>query len=318
MKHRIILDTDPGVDDALALLLALGSAEVELEAITTVSGNCPVARCTTNAAALLELTRATTVPIAAGAARPLLRPLITGEAVHGATGLGGATLPPPQLRPTNEHAALALIRRILAAPGEITLVAVGPLTNVALALRLEPRIASALKRIIVMGGALRVPGNVTPVAEFNIYVDPHAAAIVCDAGLPLTLVPLDVTQQVRFTHAHLQALTAAAPNSPIIRFIADAVAPLLAPGGRQSDGVFLHDPLALAVAIQPDLVRLEPAAVAVELMGQHTLGKTVADFQGQPANAQAAVAVDSERMLALFHERVLQLARNGIMARIAQ
>jgi purine nucleosidase len=316
MKHRIMLDTDPGIDDALALLLALGSADVALEALTTVAGNCPVARCTANAAALLELTGATTIPIAAGADRPLLRPPVTAEVVHGATGLGGAWLPVPSLQPTGEHAALALIRRVLAAPGAITLVAIGPLTNLALALRLEPRIVGALKGVVVMGGALRVPGNVTPAAEFNVYVDPHAAAIAFAAGLPLTLVPLDVTQRVRLTHERLRALVAAAPDSPIIRFISDAVAPLMAPGGLQADGLCLHDPLALAVALQPDLVRLEPAAVAVELTGEYTLGQTVADFPGYAPNIQAAVDVDSERALDLFAERVLRLAREGVMAQV--
>jgi purine nucleosidase len=173
---RMILDTDPGIDDALAIFLALASPEVQLEAITTVSGNVPIEHTTRNALALLELAGRTDIPVARGCDRPLLGSAALAADVHGENGLGGVLLPEPRLLTQGQHAVELIIERVLAAPGEITLVAVGPLTNLALALRREPRLVEAVREVVIMGGALRVPGNITPCAEFNIFVDPHAAS----------------------------------------------------------------------------------------------------------------------------------------------
>ena len=165
---RIILDTDPGIDDALALFLALASPEIQLEAITTVSGNVSLEHTTRNALTLLELTQRTDIPVARGSALPLVTLPVEAAHVHGDNGLGGVILPEPQIHSVTQHAVELIIEKVMAAPGEITLVPIGPLTNLALALRREPRLASAVREVVIMGGALRVPGNVTPSAEFKI------------------------------------------------------------------------------------------------------------------------------------------------------
>src|SRR6266699_3322594 len=205
--HRIILDTDPGIDDALALFLALSSPDVRLEAITTVGGNVNVDLTTYNALALLELADRTDIPVARGSNRPIVRQPMYAEHVHGDNGLGGLQLPEPQIKAIDSHAVDVIIEKIMASPGEITLVPVGPLTNIALALRREPRIAQSVRGVVIMGGALRVPGNITPGAEFNIYVDPHAAQIVFHAGWPIRLVSLDVTTQTQMQREQVQMLT---------------------------------------------------------------------------------------------------------------
>jgi inosine-uridine nucleoside N-ribohydrolase len=185
--QRILLDTDPGIDDALALLLALASPEIQLEAITTVSGNVHVDLTTRNALALLELAGRMDIPVARGCEGPLLVKNVDAADVHGSNGLGGIELPHPKSQPVVQHAVELIIEKVMDAPGEITLVAIGPLTNIALAFRREPRIAQSVREVVIMGGALRVPGNVTPGAEFNIFCDPHAAHIVFHAGWPIRL-----------------------------------------------------------------------------------------------------------------------------------
>ena len=165
---RLLLDTDPGIDDALALFLALASPEVQLEAVTTVSGNVHVDFTTRNALALLELAGRPAIPVARGSDLPLIRQPVIADYVHGQNGIGGVTLPDPQQQPASNHAIDVIIQKILAAPGEITLAAIGPLTNLALAVRREPRIAQAAREVLIMGGALRVPGNVTPASEFKM------------------------------------------------------------------------------------------------------------------------------------------------------
>jgi purine nucleosidase len=215
--HRIILDTDPGVDDALAILLALRSSELKVEALTPVAGNVPLDFTLPNALKLLELAGRTDVPVAAGASTPLVRSLVTAKAVHGNNGLGGVELPAPKIRPVSETAS-ELIRRIVRTiPGEISIVAVGPLTNVATALRSDPSLAQMIRSIVVMGGSLS-RGNVTPAAEFNFYVDPEAARIVFDAGVPLTMVGLDVTRKALARQEHLKILDAA--KTPVCDFTA--------------------------------------------------------------------------------------------------
>src|SRR5438874_11848306 len=274
--QRIILDTDPGIDDALALFLALASPEVQLEAITTVSGNVDVGLTTYNTLTLLELAGRTDIPVARGSDRPLIRQPFNAAFVHGDNGLGGLQLPEPRIQPAAEHAVDVIIEKILAAPGEITLVTIGPLTNIALALRREPRIAQQVREVVIMGGALRVPGNDTPAAEFNIYVDPHAAHIVLHAGWPIRLVSLDVTTQTQMQREQVQML--ARNESRVISAIKqmlDYSFDVFAPASGLS-GFQMHDPLCLAAAFLPELITWDPVYVDVELHGTLTLGETVA------------------------------------------
>jgi len=195
MSKRILIDTDPGIDDSLAILLALASPEVQIEGITTIHGNCSVDQATINALSILELANSHGITVAKGFPIPLVQPSLLAAETHGDAGLGYAKLPEPRGRPKFQHASDFLIEKIMSNPGELTLVAIGPLTNVAFAIRKEPRIVEALKEVIVMGGTIRYPGNASPLAEYNVFVDPHAAHMVYHSGMPITLVPLDVTYQ---------------------------------------------------------------------------------------------------------------------------
>ena len=307
--QRILLDTDPGIDDALALFLALASPEIQLEAITTVSGNVDVDATTHNALALLTLAGRTDIPVAAGCKYPLVRPAVDAALVHGQNGLGDIELPSPTCQALSQHGVDLIIERVMSAPDEITLVAIGPLTNLALALRKEPRLAQHVREVFIMGGALRVPGNVTPCAEFNIYADPHAAQIVLSAGWPLRLVSLDVTQRVILQQTQFAALAAAGAPVPLCmqRMASFYFEQFLA--NQPEQGFTMHDPLCLAAAFQPDLIAWEPAYVEVELNGTHTLGETVAYFRRSDtpaANIQASIAVDAPRFTDMFLERIAQ------------
>ncbi len=315
--QRIILDTDPGIDDALALFLALASPEVRLEAITTVSGNVHVDLTTRNALALLELAGRTDIPVARGCDRPLVRQSVVADYVHGDNGLGNVELPEPESRPVGQHAVDVIIEKIMGARGEITLVPIGPLTNIALAVREEPRIAQYVREVVIMGGALRVPGNVTPAAEFNIYVDPQAAHMVLHAGWPIRLVSLDVTNLAVMQPQQVDML--AANGSPVTRLIQQMVDYYLDTFGQQRGitGFAMHDPLCLAAALHPELITWKPAYVDVELAGTLTLGETVAYFEQSedidPAferlhrsNVQASMGVDVERFITYYLETVRQ------------
>lgn len=308
--RRIILDTDPGIDDALAILLALASPEVQLEAITVAPGNCSTAQGVENALRVLDLAGAGAIPVAAGVESPLIQPLLTAPETHGDTGLGYARLPPTNRKPDPQHAVDLLIERILAAPGEITLVAVAPLTNLALAVRREPRIVAAVREVIVMGGALRHQGNSTPLAEFNTHVDPHAAHIVYHAGWPLTLVPLDVTYQCILTAADVAGLLERGGAIP--HFVADATRFYMEYHDQEQgiDGCAINDPLALALVFQPDLVTTQPLYVTVDLQSELSLGKTVADFYQvwrRAPNLQVALEVDARRFIDLLLARLAWL-----------
>jgi inosine-uridine nucleoside N-ribohydrolase len=306
MRH-IILDTDPGIDDALALFLALASPEVQLEAVTTVSGNVNVAFTTYNALTLLELAGRTDIPVARGCDRPLIRQPFNAAFVHGDNGLGGLQLPEPRIQPLAKHAIDIIIERVMAAPKEITLVAIGPLTNIALALRQEPRIVEHVQEVVIMGGALLVPGNDTPAAEFNIYVDPQAAHIVLHAGWPIRLVSLDVTTRTLMQREQIQTL--ARSESPVIRAIKqmldysfDVYGPAYGISGFQ-----MHDPLCLAAAFQPDLITWDSVYVDVELHGTLTLGETVAYFKRRgvpPPNVLASLGVEADRFIQFFLARI--------------
>lgn len=325
----VLLDVDTGIDDALALLLALRSPELTLLGVTTVAGNVDVDQTTRNTLAVLELAGAEHTPVARGAARPLLRRLTTATFFHGPNGLGGVALPAPRQAPEPEPAALFLIRQALARPGEVTLVATGPLTNVALALRLDPAFGPALRRLVVMGGAARVPGNVSPVAEANFYADPEAARIVFEAGLPLTMVGLDVTARALFPADLYRRLDEARRRSPG-RF--DAVASfcldilnfyLQADLAAGLPGSPLHDPLTVAAVVWPELLRLEPAFVTIETDSAAARGQSVANLSGVVElltrgpeqddvsgltrvvpNCDVAVEVDAEAFLKRFCARL--------------
>jgi inosine-uridine nucleoside N-ribohydrolase len=314
--YRIILDTDPGLDDALALFLALASPEVQLEAITTISGNVHVDLTTRNALTLLELAERTDIPVARGCDRPLARQPVIADYVHGHNGLGGVKLPEPQLHPVRQHAVDVIIEKVMAAPREITLVPIGPLTNIALALRKEPRLAEYVREVVIMGGALRVPGNVTPEAEFNIFADPHAAHIVFHAGWPIRLVTLDVTNKTLLQREQVQAL--ASNGSLVTRLIQQMADNFLDTFGlpRGITAFQMHDPLCLSAAFQPELITWEPAYVDVELAGSLTLGETVAYFAKRtedidpslehlhPPNMLTSVGVDVERFISLYLDRI--------------
>ena len=288
MPRKVIIDCDPGHDDALAIMLAAANPEVELLAITTVAGNQTLELTTLNARRVCTAAGIAGVPIAAGCDRPLLRELVTAADVHGASGLDGVDWPEPRVGVESAHAVDLIVELVMAAPGEVTLVPTAPLTNVALALRREPRIATAVREVVLMGGSF-TRGNVTPAAEFNVYVDPEAAAVVFAAGWPLTMVGLDLTHQARVTPEVLSRIEAL--GTPL----ANAVAQLMRFYGRRSTaegGPPLHDPCAVARVIDPGVMTCRDAFVAVETEGRWTRGMTVTDFAGRPGrSANAAVAM---------------------------
>src|SRR6266566_189809 len=205
---RVIIDTDPGVDDALALLLAMRSSELKIEAITPVAGNVPLELTLPNALRMVEIAGRTDIPVAAGAKQPLMRRLVTAAYAHGENGLGGAVFPEPKLKPVAEPAAQVIRQIVRKYPGEVTLLPIGPLTNIASALNLDSELAGMVRGIVMMGGSLS-GGNITPAAEFNVYVDPEAARIVFQSGIPITMVGLDVTRKTSLTDEHLRVLESA-------------------------------------------------------------------------------------------------------------
>ena len=312
MTKRILFDTDPGIDDSLAILLALASPELALEGLVTVHGNCSLKQATTNGLAVLELAGAGHIPLAQGCDLPLVQPSLLAAETHGETGLGYAKLPAPLIQPIGQHGCDFLIEQVMSNPGEFTLVAVGPLTNVALAILQEPRFVTALKELIIMGGAIRHEGNQTALAEFNTYVDPHAAHIVFHAGIPTTLVPLDVTYQCMLTASDVARLLRI--DSPITRFVKQTTDFYMeyhdAYQGIQ--GCIINDPLALALAFAPELCDYQELPVDVDISGGVSLGKTFADFfnyHKKPANMRVALGVRPREFIELFLERMEKLAQ---------
>jgi len=308
---RIIIDTDPGVDDAFAFLLALASPEVQLEALTTTQGNVSLEKATRNALSVLELARANHIPVAAGSVVPLVQPLYTSADVHGASGIGNSNLPEPTTKPLGVHAVDYLIERVLAEPGELSIFPIGPLTNIAMAIRKEPKFAKAVKELVIMGGAINENGNVTPLAEFNIFVDPHAAHIVFHAGIPITLIPLDATHKCLLKPEHVDRLMKI--DSPISRFIQEAVEVYFKFSyERGFTGCALHDPLTLATVIAPGLLTLKEYYVDVDHSPGVAMGKTFADIFNvtkKPANMKVAMEVRGDDFIELFVQRMETLAR---------
>lgn len=308
---RILIDTDPGIDDSLAILLALASPELSLEGLSVVHGNCSAEQATINGLSILGLAGADHIPLARGCDLPLVQPSLLAVETHGDTGLGYAKLPAPLSKPISQHGCDFLIDQILSNPGEMTLVAIGPLTNVALAIRKEPRIVSALKELIIMGGAIRHEGNQTALAEFNTYVDPHAAHIVYHAGIPTMLVPLDVTYQCVLTKPDVDRLLQI--DSPLTRFIAEATRFYMEfhDEYQSIEGCVINDPLALALTFAPQLCDYQELYVDVDISSSVSLGKTFADFYNftkKPANMRVALGVRNKDFIEMFLERIERLA----------
>ncbi len=308
---RIIIDTDPGQDDAVAILLALASPEIELLGITTVAGNVPLDLTTRNARAVCELAGRPDVPVHAGADAPLRRALVTAEHVHGRTGLDGADLPEPAMPVQEAHAAdfvAETLRR--EPPGTVTLCALGPLTNLALAFERAPDAVGRAAGIVLMGGAYFEVGNVTPAAEFNIYVDPEAAAAVFACGRPITVLPLDATHKVLTTHERLDALRALGNRAGAVvagwcgffeRFDREKYGALGAP---------LHDPCVIARLLAPELFSGRHVNVEIETVSDSTRGMTVADWWGvtdRAPNATFLGQADAEGFWNLLIERLARL-----------
>jgi purine nucleosidase len=323
MPRQMILDCDPGIDDALALVFAAGHPGLRLRGVTTVAGNVGLDQTTANALRVLEFLGLTQAPVTPGCPGPLLRPAIDARAVHGADGLAGARLPAAASAARGGHAVDYLIEEIDAAPGEITLVATGPLTNVALAVRRHPPLVGRVRDFVIMGGSAS-RGNVTPAAEFNIATDPEAAAIVFRAGWTVTMVGLDVTLQARAGAAVLDRMRDLGPLAdelllPMLSRYQNPAAQLPAhgavvPGGATvagdavvPDGPAVHDVCAVALVAEPRLIRCLPARVEVETAGRLTSGMTVTDFAAAPAERNALVAVEIDTIA--FWDLVLETYR---------
>jgi inosine-uridine nucleoside N-ribohydrolase len=271
---RVIIDTDPGVDDALALLLAMRSPELKIEGITPVAGNVPLELGLPNALRMVEIAGRTDIPVAPGASAPLLRRLVTATYAHGENGLGGAVFPEPKTKPIAEPAADFIGRIVRKYPGEVTLIPIGPLTNIATALKLDTELAGMVRGIVMMGGSLS-GGNITPAAEFNIYVDPEAARIVFQSGVPITMVGLDATRKTSLTEEHVHTLEAA--QSPVSQAAAKIGRNAINHNHEQGFliGPNMHDSLAVAAFLDPSILTFKEYYVDVEVYGELTAGETL-------------------------------------------
>ena len=313
MPKHIILDTDPGIDDALAILLALASPEIVLDGISAIHGNASTTQVTTNALSILELAKASHVPVYKGCELPLVQPSLLSPETHGNTGLGYANLSAPLNQARAQHGCDYLIEQIMSHPKEITLVAIGPLTNVALAIRKEPRIVENVKEVFIMGGAIRHQGNTTPLAEYNTYVDPHAAHMVFHSGMPMTLTPLDVTYQCIFLKEDLDRLLKI--DSPITKFIADSTRFYMEfhDEYQKIDGCVINDPMTLALTFMPEICDYEDLYVDVDISTGVGLGNTFADFynyEKKAPNMKVALGVRPRMFMELFLERMEKLAKS--------
>ena len=312
MKRKIIIDTDPGQDDAVAILLALASPdELDVLGIVAVAGNVPLAHTERNARRIVELAGRPDIPVHAGCVRPLVRKLVTAEHVHGETGLDGFPIPDPKTPLAAKHGVDFIIDTLRAAkPGEITLCTLGPLTDVAMALVKAPDIAAHIREIVMMGGAYFEVGNITPTAEFNIYVDPEAADVVMRSGIPLVMAPLDLTHTVLSLRARIEAIRAIGNRAGA------AVAGLLSFSERfdltkyGSLGAPLHDPCVIAYLLKPELFKGRLINVSIETGSALTLGMTVADWwqiTDRPRNVHYLREADADGFYALLTERLARL-----------
>lgn len=309
MTTPILIDCDPGHDDAIALLLALASPELEVLGVTTVAGNTTLDKTTTNALRVLELAGHSEVAVAAGADRPLVRTLQVAEHVHGVSGMDGPKLEDPTTDPVPQHAIDFLAERLFTATDRVTLVPIGPLTNIALLLNRYPDVAGRIERIVSMGGAMGL-GNITPAAEFNIFVDPEAARRVYDSGVPITMVGLDVTHQAVLDETHADLLRGQGRSG---RFVAELLDFFIGNYRRRRaalGGAPIHDAVAVAHLIWPDLMSLVEAPVAIDTESTLCRGRTVVDryrVTGYSPNAEVGVGIDSDRFAQLLVERLARL-----------
>ncbi len=312
MSRKIIIDTDPGQDDAVAILLALASPEeLDVLGIVAVAGNVGVAQNAINARKVVELSGRTDIPVYAGCSRPMRRHLVTAEHVHGDTGLNGPDLPEPTIPLQPQHGVDYIIETLMnAEPKTITLCTLGPLTNIAMALVKEPAIAERIQEIVMMGGAYFEVGNITPAAEFNIYVDPEAADVVMRCGAPITIQPLDVTHMIQSTPARLDAILALGNRS------GQAVYDMLTFSEGFDlkkygwEGAPLHDPTVIAWLLQPDLFEGRHCNVSIETASELTVGMTVVDYwhvTGRAYNANYLRSGNAEGFYKLLTERLALL-----------
>jgi purine nucleosidase len=332
----LLLDVDTGIDDSLALLYACASPEAELVAVTCCSGNVEAAQVVENTLAVLELAGRGDVEVALGREVPLVRPLETTPETHGPRGIGYATLPPARRPVSSRHGADVIVEEARRRPGELTLVTLGPLTNLAVALEREPALPGLLRSWVMMGGSFRSSGNTAPTTEWNMHVDPEAAkacldawSVAVDGGIARPLaMGLDVTERARLTSGHMTALARRSGSrprddadeslgsvaaNPVVRFLADALRFYMEFHDRYDGfyGAFVHDPFAVAAALDRSFVRTEALTVDVELAGTLTTGETVTDWRrvwGRPPNVDVAVEGDADRFLEQFIERVGGLA----------
>jgi pyrimidine-specific ribonucleoside hydrolase len=304
---RILIDCDPGHDDMMAIMLACASDELELAGVTTVAGNQTGEKTYKNALRTLTLIGRTDIPVARGADKPLLRALTVAPEIHGVSGLDGADLPEPSFKGIAESASGFLVRTIMGSREPLTLVPTGPLTNVALALLQEPRLAGKLERIVLMGGAV-ADSNISPAAEFNIYVDPEAAKIVFGSGIPIVMVGLDVTNKALLSFADIDEMASwkgrvSRVVAPLLRFFAQANRDIFGFAGAP-----LHDALAVAHLLRPEVIKTRGMNVEIETAGEFTRGRTVADvygISGRAPNAEVALEVN----LPLFKKMLFEAIR---------
>ncbi len=308
MSLPVIIDTDPGIDDALALLYALASPELSVEAVTVVAGNVALEIGVRNALLTLEASGAKDLPpVAAGCDRPLRRPLIDASHVHGDDGLGGAADHEPALQPVAAHGVDVLLETLAARPGEVGVIALGPLTNLATALERDAAVVRQAREVVVMGGSMAAPGNVTPAAEYNFYADPEAAQAVLAAGLNLTVVGLDVTRFALLERERFERRTARSTH-PAAKFAARVTQHYFDfnQSRRGISGCHLHDPLAVAVAADPTLVETRGYLAEVETEGRLTRGMLVADRRETAPEGLVRIAteLDAQRFIDGFLDRV--------------
>jgi pyrimidine-specific ribonucleoside hydrolase len=304
----VILDVDPGHDDAVAIMMACGSPGLDLLAVTTVAGNATLPKTTRNALRVLSLIGRADVPVAAGASGPLVRELRTAEDIHGESGMDGPDIPEPTFEPDDRGAIELIADTLREAPDPVTLIPVGPLTNIAEFLRTHPDLKEKISRVSLMGGSMGL-GNTTPAAEFNIYVDPEAAREVFGSGLPITMSGLDVTHQAGAGRAERDRLRGVGDVGEVVAGFLDFFA-----GTYENifgfDAPPLHDPVAVAAVLEPGLLRTRAMRVDVECEGDLTRGETVCDFHGvtgkQP-NAEVGLGLDREAFFDLLHDSLRQL-----------
>lgn len=309
MRKKIILDCDPGHDDAIAILLAYGNPDIDLLAVTTVVGNQTLEKVSRNALAIAEIANIRGTPFAKGAIRPLVREVEVAPSIHGESGLDGPVLPEATQQHVTQHAVQLIIDLIMSHPEKtITLVPTGGLTNIALAARLEPRIIDRVKEVVLMGGGYHT-GNWSAVAEFNIKIDPEAAHIVFNAGWKVTMVGLDLTHQALATPDVVERI--AAINTKPAKFVVELL-DFFGKMYKQAQGFDyapVHDPCAVAYVIDPTLIETQKVPVNIELTGTHTLGMTVADFRYPPkeCNTYVAKVLDRERFWDLVIDAIKRL-----------